>query len=64
MAYLEVRDLRKSYVTPRGTTDVLGGIDLTLETAARKVRLMEASPAPRAELLCAGPLAPRAAVAA
>ncbi len=36
------------------------GIGLTLETAARKVRLMEASPAPRAELLCAAPLAPRA----
>ena len=31
MTYLEVRDLRKSYVTPRGTTDVLGGIDLALD---------------------------------
>ena len=31
MAHLEVRDLRKSYVTPRATTDVLGGIDLTLD---------------------------------
>jgi nitrate/nitrite transport system ATP-binding protein len=31
MAYLEVRDLRKSYVTPRGTTDVLGGVDLALD---------------------------------
>jgi nitrate/nitrite transport system ATP-binding protein len=31
MAYLEVRGLRKSYVTARGTTDVLGGIDLSLE---------------------------------
>jgi NTE family protein len=40
------------------------GIELQLETAARKVRLIEASPAPRAELLCAGPLAPRASVAA
>jgi hypothetical protein len=34
------------------------GIDLTLETAARKVRLLDASPAPRAEQLCAGPLIP------
>lgn len=43
------------------------GIELTLETAARKVHLLDASPAPRAELLCAGELAPRrprAAVAA
>ena len=31
MAYLEVRGLRKSYVTPRGTTDVLGGVDLALD---------------------------------
>jgi len=31
MAYLEVRGLRKTYVTPRGTTDVLGGVDLTLD---------------------------------
>jgi nitrate/nitrite transport system ATP-binding protein len=31
MAFLEVRGLRKSYVTPRGTTEVLGGIDLSLE---------------------------------
>jgi len=31
MAFLEVRGLRKSYVTPRGTTDVLGGVDLSLE---------------------------------
>jgi nitrate/nitrite transport system ATP-binding protein len=31
MAFLEVRGLRKSYVTPRGTTDVLGGVDLALE---------------------------------
>jgi nitrate/nitrite transport system ATP-binding protein len=31
MAFLEVRGLRKSYVTPRGTTGVLGGIDLSLE---------------------------------
>jgi nitrate/nitrite transport system ATP-binding protein len=31
MAYLEVRGLRKSYVTPRGATDVLGGVDLSLE---------------------------------
>ncbi len=35
------------------------GIGLTLETAARQVRLLDASPAPRAELLCAGPLAQR-----
>jgi nitrate/nitrite transport system ATP-binding protein len=31
MAYLEICGLRKSYVTPRGTTDVLGGVDLALE---------------------------------
>jgi nitrate/nitrite transport system ATP-binding protein len=31
MAFLEVRGLRKSYVTPRGTAEVLGGIDLSLE---------------------------------
>jgi nitrate/nitrite transport system ATP-binding protein len=31
MAYLEVRGLRKSYVTPRGTTDVLGGVDLAMD---------------------------------
>jgi nitrate/nitrite transport system ATP-binding protein len=31
MAFLDVRGLRKSYVTPRGTTEVLGGIDLFLE---------------------------------
>jgi nitrate/nitrite transport system ATP-binding protein len=31
MAYLEVRGLEKSYVTPRGTTRVLGGVDLTVE---------------------------------
>jgi nitrate/nitrite transport system ATP-binding protein len=31
MAYLEVRGLAKSYVTPRGTTHVLGGVDLALE---------------------------------
>ncbi|HVK71949.1 MAG TPA: patatin-like phospholipase family protein [Kofleriaceae bacterium] len=37
------------------------GIDLSLELAARKVRLIEASPAPRAELLCAGALTPRVA---
>ncbi|MBZ0234393.1 MAG: patatin-like phospholipase family protein [Deltaproteobacteria bacterium] len=40
------------------------GIELTLETAARKVQLIDASPSPRAELLCAGPLAPRPAVSA
>jgi predicted acylesterase/phospholipase RssA len=40
------------------------GIELTLETAARKVQLIDASPAPRAELLCAGPLAPRSVVSA
>ncbi len=31
MAYLEVRGLEKSYVTLRGTTRVLGGVDLTVE---------------------------------
>jgi nitrate/nitrite transport system ATP-binding protein len=31
MAYLEVRGLEKSYVTPRATTRVLGGVDLALE---------------------------------
>jgi nitrate/nitrite transport system ATP-binding protein len=31
MAYLEVRGLAKSYVTPRGTARVLGGVDLSLE---------------------------------
>ena len=31
MAYLEVRGLTKAYVTPRGRTDVLGGVDFTLE---------------------------------
>lgn len=31
MAYLEVRDLRKSFVTPRGVTAVLGGVELALE---------------------------------
>jgi nitrate/nitrite transport system ATP-binding protein len=31
MAYLEVRGLRKSYVTPRETTDALGGVDLALD---------------------------------
>ena len=31
MAYLDVRGLEKSYVTKRGTTHVLGGIDLTVE---------------------------------
>ena len=35
------------------------GIELTLETAARKVRLLEASPAPRADILCTAALAPR-----
>lgn len=39
------------------------GISLTLETAARKVALLDASPAPRAELLCAAPLAPRPSIA-
>jgi nitrate/nitrite transport system ATP-binding protein len=31
MAYLEVQGLAKSYVTPRATTHVLGGVDLSLE---------------------------------
>jgi ABC-type nitrate/sulfonate/bicarbonate transport system ATPase subunit len=31
MAYLEVRGLEKSYVTPRGRTHVLGGVELALE---------------------------------
>ena len=31
MAYLAVRGLEKSFVTPRGTTHVLGGVDLSLE---------------------------------
>jgi nitrate/nitrite transport system ATP-binding protein len=31
MAFLEVRGVRKSYVTARATTDVLGGIDLSME---------------------------------
>ena len=31
MAYLEVRGLRKAYVTRRGRTAVLGGVDLTLD---------------------------------
>ena len=31
MPYLEARGLTKSYVTPRGTTHVLGGVDLALE---------------------------------
>ena len=31
MSYLEVRGLEKSFVTARGTTRVLGGLDLTLE---------------------------------
>jgi len=31
MAYLEVRGLEKAFVTPRGTSRVLGGLDLTLE---------------------------------
>ncbi len=35
------------------------GIELTLEAAARKVRLLEASPAPRAELLCQAAIVPR-----
>ena len=28
MAYLEVRELQKTYVTPRGATHVLGGVNL------------------------------------
>ena len=31
MAFLDVRGLEKSYVTRRGTTHVLGGIDLTVD---------------------------------
>jgi nitrate/nitrite transport system ATP-binding protein len=31
MAYLDVRGLRKSFRTPRGTTDVLGGVDLAMD---------------------------------
>ena len=31
MAYVEVRGLRKAYVTPRGRTPVLGGMDLSLD---------------------------------
>jgi nitrate/nitrite transport system ATP-binding protein len=31
MAYLAVRDLEKSFVTPRGVTSVLGGVSLELE---------------------------------
>ena len=31
MPYLAVRGLEKSFVTPRGTTHVLGGVDLALE---------------------------------
>ena len=31
MAFLEVRGVEKSYVTPRGTTRVLGGLDLAVE---------------------------------
>ena len=31
MPYLDVAGLEKSFVTPRGTTRVLGGIDLTLD---------------------------------
>jgi len=31
MAYLAVRGLEKSFVTPRGTSHVLGGVDLALE---------------------------------
>ena len=31
MAYLEVSGLEKSFVTPRGTTRVLGGVDLSLD---------------------------------
>jgi len=31
MAYLEVRGLRKSFTTSRGTTHVLGGVDLSME---------------------------------
>jgi len=31
MAYVEVRGLRKAYVTRRGRTPVLGGVDLSLD---------------------------------
>ncbi|HWP76015.1 MAG TPA: ABC transporter ATP-binding protein [Methylomirabilota bacterium] len=31
MSYLEVRGIAKSFVTPRGTTRVLGGVDLAVE---------------------------------
>jgi nitrate/nitrite transport system ATP-binding protein len=31
MAFLDVRGVEKSYVTPRGTTHVLGGIDLSVD---------------------------------
>ena len=31
MSYLEVRGLEKSFVTDRGTTRVLAGLDLTLK---------------------------------
>jgi len=31
MPFLDVRGVQKSFVTPRGTTDVLGGVDLALE---------------------------------
>jgi nitrate/nitrite transport system ATP-binding protein len=31
MAFLQVRGLTKSYVTPRGATRVLGGVDLAVE---------------------------------
>ena len=32
MSYLDVRGLERSFVTPRGTTRVLGGVDLSLES--------------------------------
>ena len=31
MAFLDIHGLRKAFVTPRGTTEVLGGVDLALE---------------------------------
>ncbi len=31
MAYVEVRGVRKAFTTPRGTTQVLGGVELSLE---------------------------------
>src|SRR5207247_2272464 len=31
MAFREIHGLRKAFVTPRGTTEVLGGVDLALE---------------------------------